>query len=363
MTEMIAAEPAIAARCLAHLHDDGSAARLAVELRHADAMGGSVRIVGCGTSEHGALGAAEILRDAWRRTGLAGYGPVAVQAFEAVLDPAGGLCIGVSHDGATPATNKALEAARSAGARTAIITVSGRAPGAHGVDVILETLERDQSYCHTVGYTAPLVAATAVAAALTGEHVDPSEVRSLMAAGSDAAATAAAERIAGGLAGCRQILAIGSGADRPAARELVLKLEEGTWIPSAMRDLETFLHGHLPATGAATGLVLIMAESRGRHERVARARQALEAAAETGIRASAILSTGVSAQLDPALTPLGRIVVPEAPDLSAPEAALLGTAIPLQLLVERLARVVGTNPDPIRRNDPVYARAAELAKG
>jgi len=106
-----------------------------------------------------------------------------------------------------------------------------------------------------------------------------------------------------------------------------------------------------------------MAESRGRHERVARARQALEAAAETGIRASAILSTGVSAQLDPALTPLGRIVVPEAPDLSAPEAALLGTAIPLQLLVERLARVVGTNPDPIRRNDPAYARAAELAEG
>jgi fructoselysine-6-P-deglycase FrlB-like protein len=363
MTEMIAAEPAIAVRLLAHLHDDGSAARLAAQLRHADASGGPVRIVGCGTSEHGALGAAEILRDAWRRTGLAGYGPVAVQAFEAALDPAGGLCIAISHDGATPATNKALEAARSAGARTAIITVSGRAPGAHGVDVVLETLERDQSYCHTVGYTAPLVAATAVAAALTGEHVEPSTVGALMAAGSSGAATAAAERIASGLAGCRPILAIGSGGDRPAARELVLKLEEGTWIPSAMRDLETFLHGHLPSTAATTGLVLIMAESRGRHERVARARQALEAAAETGIRAGAILATGVSAQLDPALTPLGRIIVPEAPDLSAPEAALLGTAIPLQLLVERLARVVGTNPDPIRRNDPVYARAAERAEG
>ncbi len=321
------------------------------------------RIVGCGTSEHGALGAAEILRDAWHRTGLAGYGPVGVQAFEAALDPAGGLCIAISHDGATWATTRALEAARAAGARTAIVTVSGRAPGARGVDVVLETVERDQSYCHTIGYTSPLLAATAVAAALTGEHVDPPTVRALMAAGIGPTATKAAESIAAGLSGCRPILVIGSGADRPAARELVLKLEEGTWIPAAMRDLETFLHGHLPSTDAGTGLVLIMAESRAHAERVARARQALEAAGAIGIRVGAIVSSTVSAQLDPALTPLGRIVVPEAPDLSAPEAALLGTATPLQLLVERLARVVGTNPDPIRRTDPVYAAAAAKAEG
>jgi fructoselysine-6-P-deglycase FrlB-like protein len=363
MTEMILAEPAFAERCLRRLHDDGSAARLAAELRHADAIGAPVRVVGCGTSEHGALGTAEILRDAWRRTGLAGYGPVGVQAFEAALDPAGGLCIGISHDGATWATNRALEAARRAGARTAIVTVSRRAPGAQGVGVVLETVERDQSYCHTIGYTSPLLAATAVAAALTGEHVDPAEVRALMAAGIGPEVTRAAETIASGLAGCRPILAVGSGADRPAARELVLKLEEGTWIPSAMRDLETFLHGHLPSTDGRTGLVLIMAESRAHGERVARARQALDAAGTIGIRVAAILSSTVSAQLDPSLTPLGRIVVPEAPDLSAPEAALLGTATPLQLLVERLARVVGTNPDPIRRGDPVYAAAAATAEG
>jgi fructoselysine-6-P-deglycase FrlB-like protein len=363
MTEMIAAEPAFAARCLTRLHDDGSAARLATELRHADAAGMPVRIVGCGTSEHGALGAAEILRDAWHRTGLAGYGPVGVQAFEAALDPAGGLCIAISHDGATWATTRALEAARGAGARTAIVTVSGRAPGAKGVDVVLETVERDQSYCHTIGYTSPLLAATAVAAALTGEHVDPPTVRALMAAGIGPAATKAAESIAADLAGCRPILVVGSGADRPAARELVLKLEEGTWIPAAMRDLETFLHGHLPSTDPGTGLVLIMAEPRAHADRVARAGQALEAAGIIGIRVAAIVSSTVSARLDPALTPLGRIVVPEAPDLSAPVAALLGTATPLQLLVERLARVVGTNPDPIRRTDPVYATAAARAEG
>ena len=67
--------------------------------------------------------------------------------------------------------------------------------------------------------------------------------------------------------------------------------------------------------------------------------------------------------LDPALTPAGRLVVPEAPDLPAPVAALIGSATPLQLLTERLARARGTNPDPIRRDDPVYVAASEAAEG
>ncbi len=161
----------------------------------------------------------------------------------------------------------------------------------------------------------------------------------------------------------RPILTVASGADRTAARELVLKLEEGTWIPAAMRDLETFLHGHLPSTDGVTGLVLILAERRARAERVARTRQALEAASVIGIRSAAILSADAAAELDPALTPLGRVVVPEAPGLPAAVAALLGTATPLQLIVERLARIVGTNPDPIRRDDPTYAAAAAKAEG
>jgi glucosamine--fructose-6-phosphate aminotransferase (isomerizing) len=363
MTEMIAAEPAFAARCLSRLAADGSAARLAAELRSAAAAGAPVVVVGCGTSEHGAIGAAAILDEAWRAAGLAGQGPVSAQAFEASLEPRGGLLIAISHDGGTWATTRALEAARTAGARTAIITASGRAPGAQGIDVVLETIERDQSYCHTIGYTSPLLAATAVGAALTGRPVDPAIVRALMAAGIDAAATTAAEAIAAGLATTRPILTVGSGADRGAARELVLKLEEGTWIPAAMRDLETFGHGHLPSTDGSTGLVLILAERRARTERVARVRQALAAAGAIGIRAAGIFSAEVAEALDPGLTPLGRVVVPEAPALPAPVAALLATATPLQLIVERVARVVGTNPDPIRRTDPRYAQAAAALEG
>ena len=56
-------------------------------------------------------------------------------------------------------------------------------------------------------------------------------------------------------------------ADRPAGRELVLKLEEASWLPSAFRDLETFLHGHLPSIGASTGLVLILTDPAARDAR------------------------------------------------------------------------------------------------
>ena len=72
-------------------------------------------------------------------------------------------------------------------------------------------------------------------------------------------------------------------------------------------------------------------------------------------------SRAPSASIDPALTPAGRLVVGESPTLPAPVAALIGSATPLQLLTERLARARGTNPDLIRRDDPTYLAAAEAA--
>jgi fructoselysine-6-P-deglycase FrlB-like protein len=140
----------------------------------------------------------------------------------------------------------------------------------------------------------------------------------------------------------------------------VLKVEEASWLPSAYRDLETFLHGHLPATDAATGLVLILVDRDRREERLARAIQALAAARVVGMRAAAIVSTELDGALDPDLTPAGRLLVAEA-QLPPPVAALVGTATPLQLLTERLARARGTNPDLIRRDDPLYLAAADAA--
>ena len=372
MTEMIEAEPAIAERILERHEAPGSAAAEVARLIRRTLRGSEpIVVTGCGTSENAAIGSAAILREAVRamdlRTATGGprRDPVARQAFELSLDPPrDGLVIGVSHEGGTTATNAALSAAREAGARTAILTVSDRSPGAALADVVVETGELDQSWCHTVGYTSPMVAATAVAAHLTGRPVDGAlreAVRAALAAGVDRGSIA--ESVAFRLADSRPIVVIASGSDRAAGHELVLKIEEGAWIPSAYRDLETFLHGHLAATDDASGLVLILTDRARRAERQARAIGALRAARAIGMETAAIVAADAAVDVPTDLTSAGRIVIPEAPDLPDAVAALLSTATPLQSLTERLARARGVNPDPIHRDVDRYLAAAEAAEG
>jgi len=373
MTEMIEAEPALAERLLARLADpDGAAARLATEVRSAAELGRPIIVTGCGTSEHGAQAVVEILREALRAIGLpATHGrtgtPVALQALEAVhedeLAGPGGIVIGISHEGSTRATNRSLERARDARARVALITVSDRSPGAALADVVVATGELDESWCHTIGYLSPILAAAAIAGHLTGRAITGRAARAALAAGLDGAELRRAEGFAAALGEADRIIVTGSGSDRVAARELALKLEEGTHLPATARDLETVLHGHLAGMDAGTALVLVLADtSRDPDGRARRAADVLRAASELGIRAGAILAARYAPVLDPALTPAGRLIVPAAPALPATIAALLGSAVPLQLLTERLARVRGVNPDPIRRDQPAWLRAAEAAE-
>jgi len=362
LTDMIAAEPALARRIIARLAPDRATGELARAIRSAAAGHAPIVVTGCGTSETAGQGIVEILREAVRSAGLSEAVVIAEQAFELALDPpARGLVIGVSHEGGTGATNGALRASRAAGARTTIVTVSGRAPAGEVADIVIETGELDQSWCHSIGYVSPLVAGAVVAARVTGRPLDGDAVAALLAAG--ASDESGAERFAGPLGSAAHLLVVASGADRPAGRELTLKVEEASWLPSAYRDLETFLHGHLPATGPNSGLVLILADRAGREERLARAKQALAAAKVIGLRAAAILAEALDSQLDPELTPAGRLLVGDDTNMPAPVAALLGTATPLQLLTERIARARGTNPDLIRREDEAYRRAAEAAGG
>jgi fructoselysine-6-P-deglycase FrlB-like protein len=363
MTDMIAAEPSLARRVVERLAAfDSSAASLAAEIRRTLEAGDPVILTGCGTSEHAALAAGEILGEAARSAAFPSASVSSEQAFELSLaPPTRGLVIGISHEGGTTATNAALRAARDAGRSTAVITVSGRSPAGALAGIVVETEELDHGWCHTVGYLSPIVAAAAVGSHLSGRSLDAGAIEQLLASGTRD--ESGAERITAALADSANLLVIASGSDRPAGRELVLKVEEASWLPSAYRDLETFLHGHLPATNATTGLVLILTDREHRPERIARARQALAAARVIGLRAAAIVSTEVDAALERNLTAAGRLVVEEAPALPSPVASLIGSATPLQLLTERLARARGTNPDAIRRDDPVYVAASDAAEG
>ena len=121
----------------------------------------------------------------------------------------------------------------------------------------------------------------------------------------------------------------GSGIDRVTSRELGLKIEEGAHRPTAHRDLEILLHGHLVAYGHQTPIVLIANDPTGRPRRLERARLLLDAARELGTPVVGLLE----AEADAALTghPALAAVVPTGrPALPQPLDALLAGAIGLQ---------------------------------
>lgn len=353
MTEMIAAEPALAERLLRRLEKDPVLGQVEVLVRGAAAQGRPIITTGCGTSEHAAIVAAELL------TGVMDAGSAwPMQALEAARrPPANGVLVAVSHEGGTWATNEALTAARIAGSATVLITVSDRSPGAQLADHVLVTKEQDQSWCHTVGYLSPLIVAAALSGELRGRPVDRVAVRALL---ESAAHETSAEEAAATLAGCSRLLVAGSGIDYPAARELALKIEEGARLPASALQLETIRHGHLAAADEQTGLVLILTDGEDWGEVVIeRSRAVLRSAAALGMPAAALLAADLGDNIPSPLTPAGRMAIPLAGALPRQVSAALASAIPLQLLAERLARARGKNPDTIGRDDPRQAAAGD----
>jgi glucosamine--fructose-6-phosphate aminotransferase (isomerizing) len=359
MADAMAREPELVERIAAQSVASGRASEIAGLLH--DAAGRDPAwppsIIGCGSSEHAGMAVAAMLREAWREAGLPGPGPVERQSLEAAEDAWPGLTIAISHEGASWATLRAMSVARARGSTVVLITGAANAPAAAIADSVLCTGEVDPSWCHTIGYLAPVAAGAAIAGELAGRSVAPPEMRRIVASGR--ASEESAMTIARGMAGSQDVVIVASGSDRAAARELALKLEEAAYVPTAVRDLETLLHGHLAAVDVGTGVVLLLTDRQGRSIRVARARQALVALQRVGARTAGVFAEAVSGSLSTELTPLGRIVVPEAPTLPSAVAASLGTAVPLQMVAYHLALEYGTNPDAIRREMMPYRLAAE----
>jgi glucosamine--fructose-6-phosphate aminotransferase (isomerizing) len=351
MSEMIAAEPALAERLVRRLASDEALGQLADAVRAAATAGAPILTTGCGTSEHAAMAVAALLNEA--------LDPVevrSVQALESLRRPmTGGVLIAVSHEGGTRATNAAIEAARAGGARTALITVSGGSPGAGLAELVVRTEEMDQSWCHTVGYLSPVVSGLMLALRVAGKRSDAPATRSALEANDDHRGPAS---LAAGLTGTDRIMVVGSGPDLVTARELALKISEGARLPAVAYDVETILHGHLAAATRWTGLVLVATDEALRPAGFAeRARDVLAAARAIGMPAAAILGERTAGATPPDATPAGRIVLARASRISAVAGALLGPILPLQLLADRLARARGVNPDTLGREDPGQAAA------
>jgi glutamine---fructose-6-phosphate transaminase (isomerizing) len=332
--EMVAAEPALA-RALLDAPPDGLAA-FAGAVAEAWEAGLPVTVVGCGTSEHGAMAIAALIDAA-----LGGDWPpaaVARQSLDAAERPQrGGVCLGISHDGGTRATTLALEAAAAAGATTALVTNVPDGASAGLAKIVLTTPVHDDSWCHTVAYTSSILVGAALARELGMVGVEGASaealLRDMLAAPEDGAA----------LGGSERVLCAGMGLDLITARELALKLAEGARLQTAALHLETLLHGHLAGEEAGTGLVLVDSD-RGSARIARRADLAASAVGEIGM-------------------PVVRLGGPPATQLAEPVARLLGGAAALQTLTLALVRARQVNPDLIRREEEPYRRAGDAGDG
>jgi fructoselysine-6-P-deglycase FrlB-like protein len=355
--EMVASQPGLVAPILAH----PQVTELAQVILDVDESGEPIVVTGCGTSDHGAMAIAELLDAALRQRGARGGRVEARQALEAALDPRpGGLCIAVTESGGTRATLLAVEAARDAGAATAAITANPEGTAISAVDVAMVTPQRDRSWCHTVAYMSAVLAGAALAAEIAEVDLDPGEIADWLA---QAVAPGEAEReMASVMREFTLLQIVGGGADRTTTRELALKIEEGARRPAVARDLETLLHGHFVACGPDTGLIAILTDDRGGERRRRRAAQGMEAASRLGMSIAAIVSPEAAAAIPEALTPAGRIVLPDGDDTLPPLRALLGGGAALQRLTLAMVAEAGVNPDLIRREEAPYREAAAMVE-
>jgi len=333
MEEMIRAERDLPAEILGGAGKE--TAQVSAAIQEAVSLGAPIVVTGCGTSEHGAMAVAELIADA-----LPDAWVEAREALDAAIRPLrGGLCIGISHDGGTRATRLALEAARKAGAVTAVITAhpASSVPGA--ADHVVVTPLADRSWCHTVAYVSAIVAGAGIAG---GPF---SSTRLADAIDAVVALRPRFVEAAGRIHGGRRIVTAGLGADFVTARELALKIEEGARIPANAHRLETVLHGHLAGCDAeSTALVRVALDPRGGELAAARGAD-LDAAA--GVIGIPVVAIGDQLGL--------------APPASVAEALVAG-AVALQLLTLELAHAAGTNPDLIRREQRAYREAAAAAE-
>ena len=350
MEEMILAQPQLAAPILGA--DRPEVTRLRDAVVEAAAAGEPVVVTGCGTSEHAAMVVAELLTDSFRRAGFAAARAEARQALDAALDPrAGGICIGISHDGGTRATGLALEAARENAATTALITACTDPSCWSAADLVFVTPVHDDSWCHTLAYVSAILAGARISGVAGGEAAGAAAeaIESILGRRADLEAAAAHLGHSG------RIVTAGMGLDQVNAGELALKIAEGARIPTTTYHLETLLHGHLVGCDAGgTSLVLLALDPRPGARRDRRLALLASAARTIGIPTVALAPASLLEALPGDVHGVALEPLSAEPLLTS----LLQGALAVQLLTLGLVGLAGTNPDLIRREERAYREAA-----
>ncbi|MCI4336991.1 MAG: SIS domain-containing protein [Thermoplasmata archaeon] len=306
---------------------------------------GRLLLVGLGTSFHAALGAAHALGPV-----LAGRCDVQpMPSFDILEEPApppeGSTAIVFSASGETALTNDALKWLRERKVRTVLVSPRENSPGATLSDRLLLTQYADEeSWTHTVSFTAALVAVGALADHWTAGDgkIPPAEDEVADAITAAIASENAVVELVDEFAGRDRYLLTGSGQADAAAREGALKLREAAGRFCAAVGVEELLHGVIPSLDKRS---VVLAISGTPAQRI-RALQGLAAVEKVGAKTLLIDTSG---------GPKGDRIV-SLPSVPRPIATAL-QVIPIQLLAYWTATSEGRNPDVMGLDEQRYVDA------
>ncbi len=307
-------------------------------------------LVGIGTSYH----AAQVGEHLFRAYG-GGLDVRAVNSFDFALygpqlSPED-CVIGVSHRGTKRYTAQAMDRARRAGSKTALITGEGGAPDG-SADAIFRTVVQEESAAHTVSYTSAISVLAALAGCIglhrAGEATLPEyllrkEIPDVLEAALETEKEM--EMLVREHVGRRRIWLAGGGPGAVTAEEIALKIKETSYLQAEGMATEAMLHGPFQCVEAEDLFVLI-APAGAAQERTTELAGAIE---EVG---APYLVVGDATSEEMAHSAAGWISVPGVPE---PFGALT-CAVPLQLFAYHLALARNTNPDGFRQEDDRFAR-------
>ncbi|OGS48737.1 MAG: hypothetical protein A3K68_03865 [Euryarchaeota archaeon RBG_16_68_13] len=300
-------------------------------------------LTGCGTSYHAALFGARVLQRALGHAAVV----EAVHAYDLPREERDfrrTTVLGVSHSGATPTTNAALQRARRRGARVLGLSGLSASPLEKVADdVLVIGSAHDRSWANTMSYTTQLMAFAGLAVQMGG----PAWRRVLR---SWRAVPGTAERALGTEASIRRLAKrvvsrervtfLGGGLDEITCLEAALKIRETCSMPAVGYHLEQFLHGPLEGLDRRDAVVALLAQEDG-----ARGDAILHACAATRAYVGKI---GAGPAVDARLPRLPEVLRP------------IVTVIPLQFLAYYAALARKTNPDVMRTDRKEYRPAVEL---
>ena len=306
-------------------------------------------LVGIGTSYHAALAGEWMLRSVGVDA-RAVYSPDFADYADAYpLYPGDGVII-LAHSGVKTASSHALARALEAGA--SVVSVGSLTAVHPGSPLVLRTVERETSAAFTASHTAAMFLLAQVAARLAGQS-SPA-----LAATYQRALEAIPDQVAGILrreeevapvaykAAGRLIYAAGAGPSAVSALEVVIKVREASRAHIDGLPLEQFLHGPLVVVNREDYAVLVNPPG-------ANPASATRTGEVAGVLARIgtplwIAGEGVSQAPDATV-----FALPQTPE---PLSTIL-SVVPMQILANQIADVLGADPDRFRRDEPVYAEA------